>query len=196
MRVNYELPFGKSATGFIKTAIGGWQVNAIAFWQSGEPYTVTDGQNLINLPNISVGPPESGLRPVLPGVEPVDSRLDQLQCLPAAAHRQSRERRTCSVLRPAMERPGLLGLQGLRVHGKVPAVVPRRGLQHHEHPELRASELRHFQLDGEPQPRGHSDQRGSIRPDHVHQHRFYAPRDAVGAEDDVLVAALSRERMG
>jgi hypothetical protein len=51
MRVNYELPFGKSATGFTKTAIGGWQLNAIAFWQSGEPFTVTDGQNLINLPN-------------------------------------------------------------------------------------------------------------------------------------------------
>src|SRR3984885_8927413 len=53
MRVNYELPFGKSAKGFTKAAIGGWQANAIAFWQSGEPYTVTDGQNLINLPNTS-----------------------------------------------------------------------------------------------------------------------------------------------
>ena len=53
MRVNYELPFGKSATGLTKMAIGGWQMNAIAFWQSGEPYTVTDGQNLINLPNIT-----------------------------------------------------------------------------------------------------------------------------------------------
>jgi len=51
MRVNYELPFGKTSKGLMKTAIGGWQVNAIAFWQSGEPYTVTDGQNLINLPN-------------------------------------------------------------------------------------------------------------------------------------------------
>jgi hypothetical protein len=49
--VNYELPFGKSASGLMKTAIGGWQMNAIAFWQSGEPFTVTDGQNLINLPN-------------------------------------------------------------------------------------------------------------------------------------------------
>ena len=57
MRVNYELPFGKSASGLTKTAIGGWQLNAIAFWQSGEPYTVTDGQNLINLPNITVDRP-------------------------------------------------------------------------------------------------------------------------------------------
>ena len=53
MRANYELPFGKSAKGLQKLAIGGWQVNTIAFWQSGEPYTVTDGQNLINLPNIT-----------------------------------------------------------------------------------------------------------------------------------------------
>jgi hypothetical protein len=51
MRVNYELPFGKSAKGLTRAAIGNWQINAIAFWQSGEPYTVTDGQNLINLPN-------------------------------------------------------------------------------------------------------------------------------------------------
>jgi len=53
MRANYELPFGKAAKGLTKAAIGGWQVNTIAFWQSGEPYTVTDGQNLINLPNIT-----------------------------------------------------------------------------------------------------------------------------------------------
>ena len=57
MRINYELPFGKKASGFTKTAIGGWQVNAIAFWQSGEPYTITDGQNLINLPNITADRP-------------------------------------------------------------------------------------------------------------------------------------------
>ena len=57
MRVNYELPFGKGATGFTRQAIAGWQVNAIAFWQSGEPYTVTDNQNLINLPNITADRP-------------------------------------------------------------------------------------------------------------------------------------------
>jgi hypothetical protein len=52
-RINYELPFAKGATGLKKAAIGGWQLNAIAFWQSGEPYTVLDGQNLINLPNVT-----------------------------------------------------------------------------------------------------------------------------------------------
>jgi hypothetical protein len=53
VRATYELPFGKTAKGIEKTLIGGWQVNTIAFWQSGQPFTVTDGQNLINLPNTS-----------------------------------------------------------------------------------------------------------------------------------------------
>jgi len=51
MRANYELPFGKSATGWRKQIESGWQINTIAFWQSGQPFTVLDGQNLINLPN-------------------------------------------------------------------------------------------------------------------------------------------------
>jgi hypothetical protein len=51
IRANYELPFGKSATGFKRAVIGGWQVNTISFWQTGQPFTVIDGQNLINLPN-------------------------------------------------------------------------------------------------------------------------------------------------
>ena len=53
IRANYELPFGKSATGFTKLAIGGWQVNTIAFWQSGQPFSILDNQNLINLPNVT-----------------------------------------------------------------------------------------------------------------------------------------------
>jgi hypothetical protein len=53
LRANYELPFGKSATGFLKQVTAGWQLNTIAFWQSGQPFTVTDGQNLINLPNVT-----------------------------------------------------------------------------------------------------------------------------------------------
>ncbi len=52
-RIDYELPIAKHAKGITKTLLGGWQANTIAFWQSGEPFTVTDGQNLINLPNTS-----------------------------------------------------------------------------------------------------------------------------------------------
>jgi hypothetical protein len=42
-RANYELPFGKSATGWRKAVYGGWQANTISFWQSGTPFTVLDG---------------------------------------------------------------------------------------------------------------------------------------------------------
>jgi hypothetical protein len=41
-RFNYELPFGKSSSRMMKLAIGGWQMNSLAFWQSGTPYTVVD----------------------------------------------------------------------------------------------------------------------------------------------------------
>ncbi len=39
IRVNYELPFGKSGSRMNKLAIGGWQANLLAFWQSGVPFT-------------------------------------------------------------------------------------------------------------------------------------------------------------
>jgi hypothetical protein len=53
IRANYELPFGKGASGLLKQIESGWQVNTIAFWQSGQPLSVLDNQNLINLPNIT-----------------------------------------------------------------------------------------------------------------------------------------------
>ena len=42
-RLNYELPFGKSGSRMTKMAIGGWQANILAFYQSGVPFTVLDG---------------------------------------------------------------------------------------------------------------------------------------------------------
>ena len=41
-RANYELPFGKGASRMKQLAIGGWQMNSLAFWQSGVPFTVID----------------------------------------------------------------------------------------------------------------------------------------------------------
>jgi outer membrane receptor protein involved in Fe transport len=38
--LNYELPFGRSSTGAVKHVIGDWQVNLLAYWQSGVPFTV------------------------------------------------------------------------------------------------------------------------------------------------------------
>jgi len=39
-RFNYELPFGKSGSRMRQLAIGGWQANLLAFYQSGVPFTV------------------------------------------------------------------------------------------------------------------------------------------------------------
>jgi hypothetical protein len=64
-RVNYEFPFGKSGSRMTKLAIGGWQANLLAFYQSGVPFTVLDGvapvpSNVSNLvttdrPNLVAG---------------------------------------------------------------------------------------------------------------------------------------------
>jgi hypothetical protein len=40
---NYELPFMRDAQGVVHGVLGGWQVNAVAFWQSGLTYTVGNG---------------------------------------------------------------------------------------------------------------------------------------------------------
>ncbi|MBB5061942.1 TonB-dependent receptor [Granulicella mallensis] len=47
---NYDLPFGKSLTGYKKAIAGGWKTNGILVWQSGLPFTV---QN--NVPQINTG---------------------------------------------------------------------------------------------------------------------------------------------
>jgi hypothetical protein len=38
--LNYELPFGRDAAGALNALVGNWQVNTIAYWQSGVPFTV------------------------------------------------------------------------------------------------------------------------------------------------------------
>jgi hypothetical protein len=38
--ITYEIPFGKKSTGMRAAAVKGWQVNTIAYWQSGLPFTV------------------------------------------------------------------------------------------------------------------------------------------------------------
>ena len=62
---NYELPFGQQFTGAAKQIFAGWQVNGIAYWQSGLPFTVTNSTARSNTsaggdrPNV-VGTPEIG----------------------------------------------------------------------------------------------------------------------------------------
>jgi hypothetical protein len=40
--VNYELPWGRTMTGPAKHFLAGWQVNAVAGWQTGVPFNITN----------------------------------------------------------------------------------------------------------------------------------------------------------
>jgi len=59
VRANYALPFGKSMQGFKRVMLADWQLNAIAFWQTGLPFTVFASSNLINLPNVTTDRPDA-----------------------------------------------------------------------------------------------------------------------------------------
>ena len=55
--INYEIPFGKNYSGVKGVVLKGWQANTIAYWQTGLPFTVTNGAPVTgitptgNLPN-------------------------------------------------------------------------------------------------------------------------------------------------
>jgi hypothetical protein len=49
--INYQLPFGKSATGASKALLAGWQVNVLAFWRSGLPFTISAGRQVSHVSN-------------------------------------------------------------------------------------------------------------------------------------------------
>ena len=42
LTANYELPWGRDLTGIGGAVLAGWQVNAVAFWQSGLPFDVVN----------------------------------------------------------------------------------------------------------------------------------------------------------
>jgi len=48
LTANYELPWGKSLKGVAGGLLGGWQVNSVAFWQGGFPFTVTNAAARMN----------------------------------------------------------------------------------------------------------------------------------------------------
>jgi hypothetical protein len=52
---NYEIPFGKNLTGFEGVLLKGWAANAAGSWQTGLPFTVTNGQNLTG---VTAGDPD------------------------------------------------------------------------------------------------------------------------------------------
>jgi hypothetical protein len=55
LSLNYELQYGKEFTGVKKAVLSGWQVNSIAAWQSGKPFTITNGGGGIDNPVESDG---------------------------------------------------------------------------------------------------------------------------------------------
>lgn len=64
--VNYQLPFGKTSSGFKAYAVKNWQVNMLAYWQTGIPFTVLDsatqgpdGLAYINLPGVTEDRPNA-----------------------------------------------------------------------------------------------------------------------------------------
>ena len=60
---SYDIPTGKSGSGFYKAFAGGFRLNGLGFWQDGAPFTVTDsttqanGLARINLPTITADKP-------------------------------------------------------------------------------------------------------------------------------------------
>ena len=62
--LSYQLPFGENTTGAKALLVKGWQSNFLIFWQSGQPFGVTDGWTnangsaQINLPNITADRPD------------------------------------------------------------------------------------------------------------------------------------------
>jgi hypothetical protein len=43
---NYELPFGKSSTGFRRAVEGGWHLNVLNLWSTGLPFTILNSSNV------------------------------------------------------------------------------------------------------------------------------------------------------
>ena len=49
LSLNYELPFGKDLTGAKKLALGGWQVNTIAVWETGKDFSIFNGGTRVDM---------------------------------------------------------------------------------------------------------------------------------------------------
>ncbi|WP_263384894.1 TonB-dependent receptor [Granulicella arctica] len=43
LSLNYEFQYGKGFTGIKKQVLAGWQINTIAVWQSGKPFSIVNG---------------------------------------------------------------------------------------------------------------------------------------------------------
>ncbi len=74
---NYELPFGKNLNGIEAALAKGWQANTILQWESGEPFTVSNSNSIVNTnsgatagrPNV-VGNPNVGNKTIAEFINP------------------------------------------------------------------------------------------------------------------------------
>jgi hypothetical protein len=57
MTADYSLPFFKGTKGLAGMLLSGWQVNGLAFWQTGPAFTVQSSSPQINLPTVSTDRP-------------------------------------------------------------------------------------------------------------------------------------------
>ena len=56
LSLNYEFQYGKSFTGIKRAALYGWQVNTIAVWQSGKPFSIVNSGsgNDVTIANVPI----------------------------------------------------------------------------------------------------------------------------------------------
>ena len=167
LSANYELPLLKTAGPVTRGLLGGWQINGVAFWQTGTPYTIANGTARSNTggtdrPN-QIGDPTLS--------NPTVAQWFNVAAFAAADDQHGRQHRPQYPARPApaARRPLAVQERGAQQHGAVAAAGG--GVQRHEHPEL-------------PEPeRQLRDRR--VRQHHQHGQR-HRPADAVRGQAAVL----------
>ena len=127
--LNYQLPFGQEATGAVRYLVADWQVNLLAYWQSGVPFTVYNATARSNT-GAAVDRPNQICSGVLDNPT-VDQWFDTA-CFVGQDAEHHRQLGPQQPLRAAAAADGLLGVQGHR-DGQPAAAAPPGGLQHHQH---------------------------------------------------------------
>jgi hypothetical protein len=135
---NYELPFGRSMTSAARHLVAGWQINAVASWQSGLPFNIT---NLASRTNTG-----GADRPNQIGDPAIDNPTITRWFNTAAFEAQPVNTvGTSTVARnslhgPPQRRIDMSLFKNVALMGTARLAAARRGVQHHEHAQLRESE--------------------------------------------------------
>ena len=151
--LSYQLPFGEHTTGAKALLVKGWQSNFLIFWQSGQPFGVTDGWTnangsaQINLPNITADRPDL----IPPGkykTKPSPSLSNWLN--PAAFTPQPAgtlgDEGNNPFHGPHTRRADLSLLKEFQYQREVHGAVPCRVLQHLQYSQFLKPELEYHKL--------------------------------------------------